>query len=274
MRATFALLPAVLVTLALFFLMHIMISGRGESLNRIEDFGVVDFVRLQSEPEESLKARPQRSLPQRPQGPPSPPLPPGLAAAANATPVAPELVAEMPGPGKPGLGEPPPLSSLVASIQKPKVRKAPPVPRTRPRKNLPSGNVAGRPTKPSVPGADLAGAKVALAAPAGEVGGVEAAAPGLGGAGDGEVIPLFRIEPVYPRKAARAGKEGWVKVEFTVSKSGTVTEASVVESRPRRIFDRSALKAIRKWRFKPRVADGEAVSRRATQVFEFKLAEN
>jgi protein TonB len=69
-----------------------------------------------------------------------------------------------------------------------------------------------------------------------------------------------------------SGKEGWVKVAFTITARGTVTDAVVVESKPRRLFNRSALTAIRKWRFKPQVVDGKPVPVRATQVIEFKLA--
>ena len=42
-------------------------------------------------------------------------------------------------------------------------------------------------------------------------------------------------------------------------------------ARPR--YDRSALKAIRKWRFKPKKQNGRAVSRRATQIIEFSLSD-
>ncbi len=89
-----------------------------------------------------------------------------------------------------------------------------------------------------------------------------------------ELIPLAVIAPIYPRKAALDGKEGWVKLEFTVTELGTVKDAKVLESKPRRIFDRAALKAILKWRFKPRVIDGKAVERRATQVIEFSLTQD
>jgi protein TonB len=37
------------------------------------------------------------------------------------------------------------------------------------------------------------------------------------------------------------------------------------------LFDREAIRAILKWKFKPRVVDGEAVERRATQTIDFKL---
>lgn len=92
------------------------------------------------------------------------------------------------------------------------------------------------------------------------------------GQGDGELIPLVKIAPRYPRKAALAGKEGWVKVEFTVTELGTVTDVDVLDSKPRRLFDRAAKKAILKWKFKPRIVDGKPVPRRAVQTIEFKLA--
>ncbi len=92
--------------------------------------------------------------------------------------------------------------------------------------------------------------------------------------GDGDLIPLVKIAPRYPRKAAVAGKEGWVKVEFTVTELGTVTDVKILDSKPRRLFDRAAKRAILKWKFKPRVVDGKPVPRRAVQTIEFKLAED
>jgi len=89
--------------------------------------------------------------------------------------------------------------------------------------------------------------------------------------GDGELIPLVKIAPRYPRKAAMNKKEGWVKVEFTVTELGTVADVKVVDAKPRRLFDRAAKKAILKWKFKPRIVDGKAVPRRAVQTIEFKL---
>ena len=87
-----------------------------------------------------------------------------------------------------------------------------------------------------------------------------------------EVVALLKLPPEYPRKAARAGKEGWVKLEFTITRDGNVTDASVVDARPRRVFNRAALRAIRKWRFKPKIKGGKPVARRATQIIEFNLA--
>lgn len=88
---------------------------------------------------------------------------------------------------------------------------------------------------------------------------------------EGDVIPVVRIDPQWPREALLEGIEGWVEVEFTVLPDGSVTDARVLDSSPRRVFDRSALRAISRWKFRPRIVDGEAVSRRATQRIDFEL---
>lgn len=88
---------------------------------------------------------------------------------------------------------------------------------------------------------------------------------------EGDIIPLVRIEPQYPREAAISRIEGWVKVEFTITEVGTVKDPKVLEATPSRVFNREAIRAILKWKFKPRVVDGVAVERRATQTIEFRL---
>ena len=90
-------------------------------------------------------------------------------------------------------------------------------------------------------------------------------------AAEGDVIPIVRIDPQWPREALLNGIEGWVKVEFTILADGTVTDPVVLEAEPRRMFDRNALRAILKWKFKPRIIDGKPVERRATQTIEFSL---
>ncbi len=88
---------------------------------------------------------------------------------------------------------------------------------------------------------------------------------------EGDVVPVMVIRPMYPREAAIEGIEGWVKLEFTITASGSVQDARVIEANPARIFNREAIRAILKWKFKPRVVDGVAVDRRATQVIDFSL---
>lgn len=88
---------------------------------------------------------------------------------------------------------------------------------------------------------------------------------------EGDVVPLVRIQPQYPRDAAMSQIEGYVTIEFTIDETGAVRNPEVVESRPARVFDREAIRAILRWRFKPRVVDGQPVPRRATQTIEFNL---
>lgn len=111
---------------------------------------------------------------------------------------------------------------------------------------------------------DFAKAPKAAPAPAPD----SVAAPAL----DDEVLPLVRIPPRYPRMASRRGIEGVVTVAFTITKEGTVKNPVVIEAQPENIFDKAAIDAILKWKFKPRVVDGQAVERQATQEIEFKLA--
>lgn len=88
---------------------------------------------------------------------------------------------------------------------------------------------------------------------------------------EGDIIPIVVISPLYPHDAAIAGIEGWVEVEFTITATGTVKNPRVIDARPARVFNREAIRAILKWKFKPRVVDGVAVDRQATQTIEFTL---
>jgi len=83
---------------------------------------------------------------------------------------------------------------------------------------------------------------------------------GIGGFGsDGEYLPIVKVQPVYPRRALSRGIEGYVIVEFTVATNGTVREPLIIEAIPANIFNRAAVKAVLKFKYKPRVIDGEAV---------------
>jgi protein TonB len=89
---------------------------------------------------------------------------------------------------------------------------------------------------------------------------------------DRDVIPLVRINPDYPPRALSRGLEGWVQVQFTITPTGTVTNAVVVNAEPRNIFDDAALKAIARWRYNPKVEGGVAVERVGVQtIIRFQL---
>jgi len=86
-----------------------------------------------------------------------------------------------------------------------------------------------------------------------------------------DVVPLVRINPQYPRDAAMNQIEGYVTIEFTITETGSVRNPRVIDARPPRVFDREAIRAILRWKFKPRIIDGVAVERQATQTIDFNL---
>jgi protein TonB len=85
----------------------------------------------------------------------------------------------------------------------------------------------------------------------------------VGGSGgfssDGEYLPIVKVAPVYPRRAQTRGIEGYVLLEFVVTRTGAVRDPVVIEAQPPGIFDRAAIQAALKFKYKPKVIDGEAV---------------
>jgi protein TonB len=81
-----------------------------------------------------------------------------------------------------------------------------------------------------------------------------------GSGGDGEYLPIVKVAPQYPRRAAQKGIEGYVVLEFTVSKLGTVVDPRVIEADPPNIFNRAAINAAKKFKYKPKIENGEAVA--------------
>ena len=76
---------------------------------------------------------------------------------------------------------------------------------------------------------------------------------------DGEYLPLRKVNPIYPRRAQQRGIEGFVILQFTVTETGSVENPVVIESEPPGIFDRAAIAAALKFKYKPRTVDGVAI---------------
>ncbi len=72
-------------------------------------------------------------------------------------------------------------------------------------------------------------------------------------------LPLIKVAPVYPRSAQRAGREGYVLLEFTVDVEGRVRDPVVVEENPPEEFRAAAIAATKEFRYVPRVVNGEFV---------------
>lgn len=82
---------------------------------------------------------------------------------------------------------------------------------------------------------------------------------------------LKKVNASYPSQALRSRTEGWVELSFTITASGDVESVEVVNSNPRRVFDREAIRALSQWKFSPRVEAGKPVAARARQRLEFTL---
>jgi len=90
--------------------------------------------------------------------------------------------------------------------------------------------------------------------------------------GDSDVIPMVRVNPQYPLAAAERGIEGWTIVRFSINAAGVVKNPEVIDAEPAGIFDRAALRAIRRWKYKPKTVDGTPVERRGVTVrLKFEL---
>ena len=109
---------------------------------------------------------------------------------------------------------------------------------------------------------------MAIAAPDLSTGPDLGSGPSLGAPSDSDSVPLVRVPPQYPIRAAERGIEGWVVLRFTITAAGTVENPTVIDSQPKRIFDRAAKRALKKWKYRPRIVDGVAINR----VEEVKLS--
>ena len=82
---------------------------------------------------------------------------------------------------------------------------------------------------------------------------------GGGFSSDGEYLPIVKVLPIYPRRALSRGIEGYVIVEFCVTAQGTVRDPVVVQAEPSTIFDRAAMNAALKFKYKPKVVNEQPI---------------
>ena len=83
---------------------------------------------------------------------------------------------------------------------------------------------------------------------------------------DGPAVPLFVMQPKYPVFEDGVRPTGWALVEFTVTTEGRVLNPSIVESKPGRVFDQVTLDVTPKWRFRPKVVEGQRIDQEHTRV--------
>lgn len=80
------------------------------------------------------------------------------------------------------------------------------------------------------------------------------------GVGEGDYLPIVKVAPIYPARALSSGREGFCIVQYTVTKQGAVRDPVVLEDQcTSSMFHRSSIQAALKFKYKPRVVDGEAM---------------
>ncbi|MCG3200862.1 MAG: hypothetical protein NFCOHLIN_00724 [Gammaproteobacteria bacterium] len=88
---------------------------------------------------------------------------------------------------------------------------------------------------------------------------------------DRALVAISKPDPKYPPRALRAGIEGVVTIEFIVTPDGKVRDPRIIRANPPDIFDDAAKEGVLRWKFKPKVVDGKAITRRARLDINFKL---
>jgi protein TonB len=95
------------------------------------------------------------------------------------------------------------------------------------------------------------------------------------GVGEGDYLPIVKVAPIYPNRALTRGIEGFCVVQYTVTRQGTTKDPLVVEDMcTSTLFHRASLNAALKFKYKPRIMDGEAVEVPGVQnKFTYEITE-
>ena len=95
------------------------------------------------------------------------------------------------------------------------------------------------------------------------------------GVGEGDYLPIVKVAPIYPNRALTRGIEGYCVVQYTVTKQGTVKDPVVLEDQcTSSLFYSASLNAALKFKYKPRIMDGEAVEVPGVQnKFTYEITE-
>ena len=93
---------------------------------------------------------------------------------------------------------------------------------------------------------------------------------------NGEIVPFELVRtktlaPRYPTRAVDMNLEGWVDLLVTVSSSGKVERVEVIAADPRRVFERAAIRAARKWEFEPPIESGLSDSQQGKYRVNFRI---
>ena len=247
------LLLAVVINLLLFLAIQKLVQPDHSAFSLPELVTMVDFIRFKKEdklPEPKL----HEQLPEKPKPPKKPPPPkqdrpdPEKPKPEKIKLPTPEVKLPIHMTGGPHLGEflkkPKPKKKVLqtmAPVPEPVVEPEPVVDQVVESVESPVENVDPEPAEPQKPTIET------------------------------DVVPTYRSKPKYPARAMRAGIQGVVTVEFTITAKGTVTDPVIIKANPPKIFDKAVLRSIKRWKFKPKVVNGNPISRRARQDINFNI---
>ncbi|WP_263081027.1 energy transducer TonB [Endozoicomonas sp. Mp262] len=82
---------------------------------------------------------------------------------------------------------------------------------------------------------------------------------------------IHRVQPMYPNRYRRRNIESQVTLELLVNRQGEVIDIIILESSGYHQMDRSAILAVKQWRFKPEQRNGHFVQARFQVPVEFKI---
>ena len=89
--------------------------------------------------------------------------------------------------------------------------------------------------------------------------------------GDGPLVSIIKVRPQYPTRAAAKGLEGTVLVQYDVTTMGTVENVVVIET-SNSIFNKAAIAAAYRFKYKPGMVDGVAYETRGLRnLFRFEM---
>ncbi|MFC1776874.1 energy transducer TonB [Pseudomonadota bacterium] len=95
------------------------------------------------------------------------------------------------------------------------------------------------------------------------------------GVGEGDYLPIVKVAPIYPNRALTRGIQGYCVVMYTVTRQGTTKDPVVIEDQcTSSLFHSASVNAALKFKYKPRIMDGEAVEVPGVQnKFTYEITE-
>ena len=129
----------------------------------------------------------------------------------------------------------------------------------KPKKPPPPENAPPQPPTPQMDNLDPTAEKIAISEVPVETE-IEMSGGFSLGVGEGDYLPIVKVAPIYPQRALSRGVEGFCVVQYTVTRNGTIRDPFVVEDQcTSSLFHRASVQAALKFKYKPRVVDGEAI---------------